>query len=388
MRPFKGSAPSLLLLALAVCSQPQGGPPQGERVVPVAVASVQRLDVPVFLDGLGTVSAGKTVTVRSLVDGQLEKVYFREGQAVRRGEVLAQIDPRPFLNQLHQAEAALARDSAQLATNRRDLERYQLLAQRKLIPQQQADTQLGLVEQGEGTVRADQAQIEAAKLNLTYARIVSPLDGVTGILNVDPGNVVHASDTTGIVVVTQLDPINVLISLPQDILSQVAEQQRQSPLEVRVFSRDGSTELGRGRLEVIDNTINATTSTLRLKAVLPNPKYVLWPNAFVKARLLLTTRRGALVVPAQALQRGPNGTFVYVMGQDQTVQPRPVTVELLQGPQALIAKGVQAGEVVVTEGQSQLRPGSKVTSRPAGHAPDGGTPESTGEGVGGSPRNP
>lgn len=388
MRTIQGIAPSLLFLALAACSKPKGGPPQEERVVPVEVARVQRLDMPIFLEGLGTVSALKTVMVRSLVDGRLEKVFFREGQAVRRGEALAQIDPRPFLNQLHQAEAALARDSAELATNRRNLERYQLLAQRKLIPQQQADDQRGLVEQGEGTVRADQAQIEAAKLNLSYAHIVSPLDGITGILSVDPGNVVHASDTTGIVVVTQIDPINVLISLPQDVLSQVAEHQSQSPLEVLVFSRDGTTELGRGRLEVIDNTINATTSTLRLKAVLPNPKRVLWPNAFVKARLLLTTRRNALVVPAQALQRGPNGTFVYVLGQDQTVQPRTVTVELLQGPQALISKGLQADEVVVTEGQSQLRPGSKAAPRSMRNPLDGGTPESSGEGVGGSPRKP
>jgi multidrug efflux system membrane fusion protein len=388
MRTFPGLAPWLLAVTLAGCSKPSGGPPPGARVVPVAVTSVQRRDVPIFLDGLGTVAAFQTVTVRSLVDGRLEKVFFREGQAVRRGEVLAQIDPHPFLNQLHQAEAALARDKAQLATNQRDLERYQLLAQRKLIPQQQADDQRGLVEQGEGTVRADEALIESAKLNLTYARIVSPLDGLTGIRSVDPGNVVHAADTTGIVVVTQLDPIAVLIALPQDVLSEVAEHQSQSPLEVQVFSRDGDTELGRGHLEVIDNTINTTTSTLRLKALLPNPRHVLWPNAFVKARLLLTTRSNALVVPAQALQRGPNGTFVYVMGKDQTVQPRPVTVELLQGSQALISKGVQAGEQVVTEGQSQLRPGSKVAPRPVANPPAGNTPERTNEGVGGSPRVP
>ncbi len=388
MRTSKGIAPVLLALALATCSRTQGGPPPGERVVPVAVASVQRRDVPIFLDGLGTVSASQTVMVRSLVDGRLERVFFREGQAVRRGEALAQIDPQPFLNQLHQAEAALARDRAQLATNKRDLERYELLVQRKLISQQQVDDQRGLVEQGEGTVRADQALIEAAKLNLSYAHIVSPLDGLTGIRNVDPGNVVHASDATGIVVVTQLDPIAVLITLPQDVLSQVAEQQSRSPLEVQVFSRDGAAELGRGRLEVIDNTINATTSTLRLKAVLPNPRHALWPNAFVKARLRLATRTGALVVPTQALQRGPNGTFVYVMSQDHTVQPRPVMVELQQEDLALIAKGVQPGEVVITEGQNQLRPGSKVAARPLGGQPGGASPGSTGQGTGGSPRTP
>jgi multidrug efflux system membrane fusion protein len=244
------------------------------------------------------------------------------------------------------------------------------------------------VAQGAGTLRADQAMVEAARLSLENAHIVSPIDGITGIRSVDPGNVVHASDTTGLVVVTQLDPIAVLITLPQDVLSQVAEQQSQGPLEVLVFNRDGTTELGRGRLEVIDNTINANTSTLRLKAVLPNPKHALWPNAFVKARLLLTTRRGALVVPTQALQRGPNGTFVYVMGPDQTVQPRPVTVDMQQGAQALSAKGVELGAAVVTEGQSQLRPGSKVAPGPSGNPRDGGSSESTGEGIGGSPRTP
>lgn len=388
MRTFARAVPLLLTLVLGACSRPAGGPPPGERVVPVAVASAQRRDVPIFLEGLGTVSANQTVTVRPQVDGIMERVFFREGQAVRRGDPLAQIDPRPFLAQLHQAEAALARDKAQLATNKRDLERYELLAQRKLIPQQQADDQRGLVEQGEGLLHADQAQIETARLNLTYARIVSPLDGVTGIRNVDPGNLIHATDTTGIVVVTQLDPASILISLPQDVLTQVIEQQRRGPLEVQVFSRDGSGELGRGRLEVIDNTINATTSTLRLKAVVPNPKSELWPNAFVRARLLLTTRAGALVVPSHALQRGPNGTFVYVVGSDQTVQPRPVTVESQQEDLALISKGLQPGEVVVTEGQGQLRPGSKVAQRPSAGASDGGVPESTGPGVGGSPRTP
>lgn len=382
MHTFKGLSAFLLTLALAACSKPPqgggpsgGGPPGGgERVVPVSVANVQQRDVPIFIDALGTVAAYQTVTVRSQVDGRLEKVFFREGQPVHRGEELALIDPQPFINQLHQAEAALARDKAMLATNQRNLERYTQLAQQKLIASQQADDQRGLVEQGEGTVRADEAAVESAKVSLGYAHIVSPLDGVTGIRSVDPGNLVHASDATGIVVVTQLDPIAVLIALPQDSLSRVAEQQNRSPLEVQVFGRDDATVLGRGHLEVIDNTINTTTATLRLKAVMPNPQHALWPNAFVKTRLLLTTRNGVLVVPAQALQRGPNGTFVYVVGSDQTVQPRPVTVDLEQEDLAIIAKGVQQGEVVVTEGQNQLRPGSKVSTRQPGGQTDGGTP--------------
>ncbi|AKQ64010.1 putative Co/Zn/Cd efflux system membrane fusion protein [Myxococcus hansupus] len=373
MRIRSGLCALLLLAATATCSKPHEAagarhPPPGERTIPVDVAPAQQRDVPIYLDGLGTVVAFKTVTVRTQVNGRMQEVFFREGQPVRRGEALAQIDPRPFLIQLRQAEAALARDKAQLATNTKDLKRYQYLAERRLIPQQQADDQQGLADQGAALVRADEAAIAAARLNLEYARIVSPLDGVTGIRMVDPGNLVSTSDTTGIVVVTQLDPIAVFISVPQERLADIARQQRQHPLEVIVLSRDGGTELGRGTLTVIDNIINPATSTLRLKAVLANPDHGLWPNAFVKARLLLETRQGALTVPAQALQRGPDGTFVYVMGQDHTVQPRPVTVGLLQGPLALIDKGLNAGEQVITEGQNQLHPGSKVAPR-KGHGP-------------------
>lgn len=342
------------------------GGPGGGRIVPVAVATARRRDVPIFLDGLGSVTAIKTVAVRAQVDGRLDQVFFQEGKPVRRGEVLAQIDPRPFLTQLHQAQGALARDEAQLAANRRNLERYEDLARRKLIAQQQADDQRALVGQGEGALRVDRAAVEAAQLNLDYARIVSPIDGVAGIRSVDPGNLVHASDPTGIVVLTQLDPIAVLFTLPQDVLPQVAQHQDEGPLEVQILSRDGASELGRGKLEVIDNVINATTATLRFKAVLPNPKRALWPNQFVKARLMLTVQKDALVVPAPALQRGPEGTFVYVVGADQTAQARLVTVGLLQGDDALIAKGLEAGDRVVTEGQSQLRPGSKVAPRSAG----------------------
>jgi membrane fusion protein, multidrug efflux system len=367
-----------LALGIAACgkkdSAAQQKGAQGERTIPVSVAKVEQKDFPVFLDGLGTVTAYKTVTVRSQVDGRLDQVLFREGQEVKKGEVLAQIDPRPFQIQLHQGEGALARDQAQLVGAQRNLARFEDLAKRKLIAQQQADDQRALVGQFEGAVRIDRAAIETAKLNLAYARITSPIDGIAGIRNVDPGNLIHASDANGIVTIAQLDPIAVIFTLPQDVLPQVSGQLRQGALEVRVLARDGGAEMGRGKLEVIDNAINATTATLRLKAVLSNPQRLLWPNQFVKARLLLTTRQGAIVMPAAAVQRGPDGSFVYVVQGDSTVQPHPIQIELQQGDEAIVGKGVNVGETVVTEGQNQLRPGSKVAARQAGQGRDGGQP--------------
>jgi multidrug efflux system membrane fusion protein len=349
---------------------PAGGAPapQAARAVPVTAAPVTRKDVPITLDGLGSVAAYRTVTVRSQLDGRLDQVLFREGQPVREGQVLAQIDPRPYQNQLHQAEGARARDAAQLATARLDLERYRALLKDKLIAPQQVDQQAGLVAQLEGAVRIDDAAIETAKLNLDYARITSPVDGVTGIRIVDPGNVVHAADQNGIVLVTQLDPIAVIFTLPQDHLPEVVEAMAQGTLPVDVFGRDGSTLLGTGKLELIDNQINQATSTMRLKAVLANPKHILWPNQFVNARLRLSVRKGALTVPATALQRGPNGVFVYVINADQTVAPRPVEVGGTIADLSVIAKGLTEGERVVTDGQNQLRPGSKVAPREPGQA--------------------
>jgi len=365
-------------LAIAACGKKndaaQQRAAQADRVIPVSVAKVEQKDFPIFLDGLGTVTAYKTVTVRSQVDGRLDEVVFREGQAVKKGEVLAQIDPRPFQIQLHQGEGALARDQAQLVGAQRNLARFEDLAKRKLIAQQQADDQRALVGQFEGAVRIDRAAIETANLNLAYARITSPIDGIAGIRNVDPGNLVHANDANGIVTIAQLDPIAVIFTLPQDVLTQVAGQLRQGAMEVRILSRDGGAELGRGTLEVIDNAINPTTATLRLKAVLSNPQHVLWPNQFVKARLLLTTRQGAIVMPAAAVQRGPDGSFAYVVQNDSTVQPRPVQIELQQADDAVVGKGVNVGETVVTEGQNQLRPGSKVAARQPGQGRDGGQP--------------
>jgi multidrug efflux system membrane fusion protein len=350
------------------------------RPVPVVAAQVQKRDVPIYLDGLGSVAAFKTVTVRSQVDGRLDAVLFREGQAVKQGDLLARIDPRPFLNQLHQAEGALARDAAQLKAARVNLERYQQLVAKKLIAAQQADDQAALVGQLEGAVQVDRAQIDSARLNLDYASIRSPIEGVTGVRIVDPGNLVRAADASGLVVLTQLDPITVIFSLPQDDLPRVMAESSRGQLPVEAWSRDGAQKLATGLLALVDNQINAQTATLRLKAVFPNPQRLLWPNQFVKARLLLTTRKDALVVPATVPQRGPEGTFAYVIQPDQTVQPRPLEVEITEGEIAVIAHGLTEGEEVVADGQSQLRPGSKVAPRQAGRPREGaeGAPKTDG----------
>jgi len=336
------------------------------RAVPAVVATVQRRDVPIYLDGLGNVTAFKTVTVRCQVDGRLDQVLFKEGEPVKAGELLARIDPRPFQNQLQQALGALERDRAQLEAARRNFERYRQLAAKKLIPQQQADDQAATVGQFEGAVRVDQATIEVARLNLDYANIKSPIDGVTGVRLVDPGNLVRASDPNGLVVITQLDPIAVLFSLPQDDLPRVMQELQRGLLSVEAWNRDGAQKLATGQLALVDNQINAATATMRLKAVFPNPQRLLWPNQFVKSRLLLTVRKDALVVPSTVPQRGPEGTFAYVVQPDQTVQPRNIEVEHTEGDIAIIAKGLAEGEQVVADGQNQLRAGSKVIPRPSG----------------------
>ena len=343
----------------------RGGPGGAARVVPVAAARVEQKDLPIWLEGLGSVTAFKTITVRTQVDGRLDAVLFREGQAVRRGQALAQIDARPFEIQLHQAEGALARDTAQLRDAQLNLQRNKDLLARKLIAQQALDDQAALAGQVEGAVRIDRAAIESARLNLDYARITSPIDGVTGVRLVDPGNIVHPADP-GLVVITQLDPISLLFTLPEDNLPAVTHELGAGPMTVEAWSRDGAQRLAVGQLALVDNQINAATATMRLKAVFANPQHVLWPNQFIKARLLLTTRKGALTVPSTVVQRGPDGTFAYVIDADQTVQPRPIEVDLTQGDTSVISKGLAKGEEVVVDGQTQLKPGSKVAPRHAG----------------------
>jgi multidrug efflux system membrane fusion protein len=274
------------------------------------------------------------------------------------------------LIQLHTAEGALERDQAQLHNANLNVERDKPLIEKKLLAPQQYDTDVATAKQLEGTVRMDEASIESARLNLDYARITSPVDGITGVRLVDPGNVVHAADQNGVVIVTQIDPIAVLFTVPQDDLPRISAQMEKGRLEVRAYSRDGGTLLGTGQLELIDNLINQATATLRLKAMFPNPHRALWPNQFVKARLLLTTRRNALVVPAAALQRGPSGLFVYVIGKDDTVSARPVQAQAPEGAVAIVDSGIAEGESVVVDGQNQLRPGSRVAARPQGKGPE------------------
>jgi membrane fusion protein, multidrug efflux system len=335
------------------------------RIVPVSTASVEKRDVPVYLEGLGNALPLATVTVKSQVDGRLDKVAFQEGQEVHKGDLLAQVDPRPFAIQLHTAEAAMLRDSAQLRNAKLNLSRFHELVERKLIAQQQVDDQQALADQLEGTVKADEAQIENARLQLEYARIKSPIDGTTGVRLVDPGNLVHASDANGIVVITQLDPMAVTFTLPEDDLPRVSREQAKAPLDVEAYNRDGSTKLAAGKLELVDNQVNQATATIRLKAIFANPDKSLWPNAFLKVKLLLSTEKSALVIPAAAVQRGPQGTFVYVVGQDQLVSLRPVELGPTVDQLAVVGKGLTPGEQVVVEGQNQLRPGAKVQARPA-----------------------
>ncbi|MGH7435020.1 MAG: efflux RND transporter periplasmic adaptor subunit [Polyangiaceae bacterium] len=333
------------------------------RMVPVVTAPVTTRDVPVWLEGLGTVSAFYTVTVKPQADGRIDRVLFTEGQAVKKGDVLVQIDPRPYRIQLESAQAALARDAANLKNTRLNLERYKTLSAQNLIPVQQMTDQQASVDQLASQMQADQAQIDAAKLNIDFAQVKSPIDGVTGVRLVDPGNVVHQTDTTGLVVVTQLDPISVFFTLPEDDLHQIQKAMALGALTVEALSRDGDKPLGEGKLSVIDNQINQATATVRLKAIFDNGQRQLWPNQFVKARLRVTTRKDALVVPAAVVQHGPQGTFAYVVGPDSRVAPRPIEVDTVQGDLALLGKGVNAGEVVVVEGQGQLRPGSKVAPK-------------------------
>ncbi len=338
-------------------------PPTDVRTVPVAVSTVVQKDVPIYLEGLGTVTALYTVTVKSQVDGRLDNVFFVEGQKVKKGQLIVQVDPRPFEAALHQAMATVARDQAQLVNAKLNLNRYDELSKQNLIAKQQATDQQAQVDQLAATVAIDQAQVETARLNLAYSHIVSPVEGVTGIRLVDPGNIVHAADATGIVVITQLDPIAVIFTLPQDDLPAVSQAMAKGELTVEAFSRDGGAKLGTGKVLLVDNQINQTTATIRLKAVFPNPANALWPNQFVKARLLLTTRAGATVVPTVAIQRGPKGTFVYVVAPDSTVSVRPVDIETAQGDQTLLKSGLKAGEQVVVDGTNQIRAGSKVSVR-------------------------
>lgn len=356
--------------------------------VPVVAGVVAVKDVPIFLDGLGTVQAFNTVTVHARVDGQLQKVAFVEGQDVRTGDLLAQIDPEPFQTAMDQAIAKKGQDEAQLANARVDLKRYEDLLAKEGVTQQVYDTQKSLVNQLEAVIKADQAAIASAKVQLAYTTIASPIDGRTGMRMVDQGNIVHANDANGVVVITQLKPISVVFTIPEQWLGEI--QKASAPggdLMVQALERDNTTVLAEGKLAVIDNQIDTATGTLRLKATFPNADLRLWPGQFVNARLLLTIRKGSLVVPASVIQRGPEGAFAFVIKEDQTVETRPVKVAQIELGEALIEDGLQAGERVVVDGQYKLQRGSKVKMADAS-GPGGGGERGRGQGQppGGGPQ--
>lgn len=362
---------SMTLGCSNAASPKQNAHAAGPRAVSVAVAPVVKQDVPVYLSGLGSVTAFNTANIKSRVDGQIMKVNFREGQDVRQGDLLIEIDSRPYQVQVEQMQAQLFRDQAQLRDAKLNLERYTALIPSGSIAQQQVDTQKALVDQLDGTVRNDQAQIDSAKLNITYCHITAPFDGRVGLRQVDPGNIIHASDTNAMLILTQLQPIAVIFTLPEDVLGNVSSHMRGSTLEVDAFSRDDQTKLATGKLLTIDNQIDPTTGTAKLKAVFDNRDNKLWPNQFVNADLLLETRKNSTVVPTAAVLRGPQGTFVYTVNPDKTVKDRQVTISLTQGDTTVIANGVNPGDTVVTDGQDKLQTGSHI--EPRVNAPATGT---------------
>ncbi|HLH40613.1 MAG TPA: MdtA/MuxA family multidrug efflux RND transporter periplasmic adaptor subunit [Bryobacteraceae bacterium] len=378
--------PWLVLLAIAggatylfpkitQMSPQAAGPKKGKgadagRPVPVVAAVAKRGDMPVYLDGLGSVQAFYTVTLKTRVDGQIMKVYFEEGQFVKEGDPLIEIDPRPFEVQKEQAEAQLARDQALLANAKLDLERYQVLFKQEAIPKQTLDTQIATVNQDQAVIKSDQAAIDNAKLQLTYAHITSPITGRIGLRLVDPGNIVHASDSTGLAVITQLQPIAVVFNIAEDNLPQVNKKLAAGvKLPVYAYDRNVKTKLATGTLATIDNTIDQTTGTLKFKGVFENKDLALFPNQFVNARLLIDTKHGATIIPTAAIQRSPDSTFVYVVKDDNTVEIRNIKQGVTEGDEASIDSGVEPGDKVVIDGIDKLQQGSKVSVRMAGEKP-------------------
>lgn len=391
----------LFLLVAAACAvwlvrsrktEAQGPAAAGRRagramVVPVAATPATRSDVPVYLEGLGSVTPLYTVAIHTRVDGQLMSVHFQEGQFVHSGDVLVEVDPRPYQVMKEQAEGQMAHDQALLSNARVDLARYQTLLQEDAIPKQQLDTQVSTVAQYEGAIKTDQAAIDNAKLQIVYCRITAPISGRVGLRMVDPGNMVHATDANPMLIITQIQPITVVFTLPEDNLPPVLKKLRAGqPLPAEAYNRDKSKKLASGRLLTVDNQIDPTTGTLKLKAIFENADESLFPMQFVNIRLLVDVRRNQVVAPAVAIQRGsqatfgPQGTFAYVVKPDSTVEVRPVTVGVSEGGISSIDQGLSAGEQVVTDGADKLQPGTKVSLKTPAGAP-AGAPEHKGGGA-------
>ena len=329
--------------------------------VPIVAGTVAMHDVPIYLRGVGTVIAYNTVVVRSQIQGQIVSINFTQGQAVHTGDLLAQIDPRPYQAQLDQVTATRDRDQAQLANAQANLKRYSTLGNQGWATPQLVETQQAQVRQLQAAIKADEALIEAAQTQLSYTRLTSPIDGVTGIRQIDIGNIIHPTDPNGLVVVTQLQPISVIFTLPETELAQIQVQLAKGPLTVEAYNQDNTIKLDEGKLDFIDNEILQTTGSVRFRADFPNPAHRLWPGELINVLLLIDTRHNGLTVSAPAVQQGPQGAYVYVIGSDSKVEARPVKVAEVSGGQALIDSGLTANEKVVVDGQYKLQPGARVT---------------------------